>query len=319
MDKLSGTFKEKSQANGLILAHLCAADSGGKCCPPLSSARLHSSVTQLWAQTRWRRRWMVARLESAETRHKVSVNVGNIAHFISHIIFFFRNGSSNPPCAWTHSTELDYCRSEMSELRVWRIFSSGLIDSVLLEFICGICSVKTYFVCCVFQLLVVTVARISCTHVMLLFVSISSLSGFSELLSSVICRIWFQGSLFPFFLLVLDFLSFKVLTVGIPELISEVLMFTGSVTFFLFSDPNLGAFWMLFFQTFNFLWPSESQNKQKPSAPSNLYVLTGNCISLLIETQDGSQITEDPLGLFYFDSVIYKWSRCKRTGRINYL
>lgn len=236
------------------------------------------------------------------------------------LYFFFRNGSSNPPCAWTHSTELDYCRSEMSELRVWRIFSSGLIDSVLLEFICGICSVKTYFVCCVFQLLVVTVARISCTHVMLLFVSISSLSGFSELLSSVICRIWFQGSLFPFFFFYLYWIFFP-LRFSQSGFLNwfEVLMFTGSVTFFSFSDPDLGAFWMLFFQTFNFLWPSESQNKQKPSAPSNLYVLTGNCISLLIETQDGSQITEDPLGLFYFDSVIYKWSRCKRTGRINYL
>lgn len=266
MDKLSGTFKEKSQANGLILAHLCAADSGGKCCPPLSSARLHSSVTQLWAQTRWRRRWIVARLESAETRHKVSFNVGNIAHFISHIIFFFRNRSSSPPCAWTHSTELDYCRSEMSELRIWRIFSSGLIDSVLLEFICGICSVKTYFVCCVFQLLVVTVARISCTHVLLLFVSISSLSGFSELLSSVIFRIWFQGSLFPFFfLLVLDFLSFKVLTVGIPELIWSpyVHRFCHLLFLFLFWSWLRGILNAVFFRHLTSCDPLSLQNKPK--------------------------------------------------------
>lgn len=70
MDKLLDTFKEKSQANVLILAHLCAADRGGKRCPPLSSARLHLSVTELWAQTRRRRRWMVvARLEIVEKRH----------------------------------------------------------------------------------------------------------------------------------------------------------------------------------------------------------------------------------------------------------
>lgn len=88
MDKLSDTFKEKSQANVLILAHLCAADSGGKCRPPLSSARLHSSVTELWAQTR---RWgwqMVARLKTVEERHKVTFNVESMTHFISHVIFF---------------------------------------------------------------------------------------------------------------------------------------------------------------------------------------------------------------------------------------
>lgn len=63
-------------------------------------------------------------------------------------------------------------------------------------------------------------ARISCIQILIFFFSSSffSLSGFSGLLSSVIYRILFQASLFPFFL-VLNFVSFERLTVGIPELI----------------------------------------------------------------------------------------------------
>lgn len=50
--------------------------------------------------------------------------------------------------------------------------------------------------------------------------------------------------------------------------------------------------------------PWVSKIIQTPSAPSNLHVLTGNCNGPLIKTQDGSQITDNPLDLFYFDSVI---------------
>lgn len=118
MDKLSDTFKEKSRANVPILAHLCAAESGGECCPPLSSTHLHSSVTELWAQKRRRRWWTVAGLKIVEKRHKVSFNVGNITHLISHIIFSFfitpvsRNGSPTPLWAWIAGVRWVSCEFE---------------------------------------------------------------------------------------------------------------------------------------------------------------------------------------------------------------
>lgn len=90
---------------------------------------------------------------------KVSFNVGNITHFISPVIFFSEpqlaeNGSSTRLCAWTRNTELDYCRSEMTYEFGG---SSGPIDSVFLDFICGISSVKAHFLCCVFQFLLAAV------------------------------------------------------------------------------------------------------------------------------------------------------------------
>lgn len=255
MDKLSDTFKEKSQANVLILAHLCAADGGGKCCPPLSSAHLHSSVTEPWAQTRRRRWWIVARLEIVEKRHKVSFNVGNITHFISHVIFFFFSEHqlvemNCPPLRalepaavnWT-VTGVRWVSLEDLQLRShFAVFVQLKHTSCVVFFNFCLSSCRE--------------ARISCTLVLLLFVFIFSLSGFSLLLSSVICSIWFQGSLFPFSL-VLNFVSFEVLTVGIPELILS-LMFTGVVTFFFFFWSRLWGILNAVCQTFNFLWPCES-------------------------------------------------------------
>lgn len=95
------------------------------------------SYTTLGEEARRRRRRTLARLEIAEPRHKVSFNVGNIARFISHIMFFF--------------PEVDG-----PVLRALEPPATGLEDSVLLEFIC-ICSVKTYFLCCGFQFLDATV------------------------------------------------------------------------------------------------------------------------------------------------------------------
>lgn len=159
------------------------------------------------------------------------------------------------------------CRSEMGELRVWRTFISALLCSALLEFICGISSVNTHFLCRVFQFLVA--AGSSSPYFLhwsldFFFLFIFSLSGFSELLSSVIYRIWFQASLFLFFP-VLNFVSFELLTVGIPELILA--------SFAHWFCHLLSLFWSRLrgilnavCQTFNFLWPHPGFFKinQKP-------------------------------------------------------
>lgn len=82
---------------------------------------------------------MLTHLEPVEKRHKNSLNVGTIPQLpVTPVL--------------THITEL-YCTSEMSKKQ--RLLNSRFISQSFIRFICGIGSVKTYFLCCAFQFVVV--------------------------------------------------------------------------------------------------------------------------------------------------------------------
>lgn len=95
---------------------------------------------------------MLTHLQMMEKRHKISFNVGTRTHLISFFFFFWK-----PMLAEMGPPPLQCLRTTLHSsiaLERERLADTGLIFSVYLEIICGICFIETHFLCDVFQFLV---------------------------------------------------------------------------------------------------------------------------------------------------------------------